>query len=389
MKRTFAASLLTFSILLTPSVGLAADQAAAEANRYFIPTSKSFWRNALGARRTTPEGFTTDLSDLQLRFAQLAGLKPVAIKKFSILEVEMAEDVMPRATPSAQTGWGVQLIQNNIANSVVGASVSVAILDTGIDTHHPDLSRRISLCQDFTDRFSILVKDSCTDENGHGTHVAGIVAADGGPKGQGSIGLAPTVKIMAMKVCSQSGTCFSDDIAAGMRGAVDAGAQVIVLGFGGEQESSFVTEAITYADEHGALVIAAAGNDGPYDDSLDWPARDARVIAVGAIAGDEKIAEFSSRGLNGSSKPFTREEGDIELAAPGVNIESTFLKNGYAILSGTSMAAPHIAGLAARLWQADAEYPAQATRLLLRELAHDIGIVGDDSESGWGVPRLK
>lgn len=267
-----------------------------------------------------------------------------------------------------------------------GLGVTVAVLDTGIDTNHPDLHDRIGGCINFANPSSGLIEDSCSDGNGHGTHSAGIIAADGGPDGIGMFGFAPQAKLLAYRVCDDAGVCYSDDIAVAIQKAVDAHAQIITLGFGGEQDSSFISDALQYAADHHVLVIAAAGNDGPYDNSVDVPARDTRVIAVGALASDGTVADFSSRGNNESTKPYHPDAGDIEFIAPGVNIESTFTGGGYAILSGTSMAAPHVAGLAALLWQGKADNPAQVTRALLRQHSEDVGPDGDDNASGWGVP---
>jgi subtilisin len=216
--------------------------------------------------------------------------------------------------------------------------------------------------------------------------MAGILVADGGPNGSGIYGFAPKASISVYRVCDGTGLCLSDDIAVAIRAATDAGAKIILLGMGGESPSSFVNDAIAYAADHDVLIVAAAGNDGPYEDSMDWPARNPAVVSVGAVDTTLTPADFSSRGTNLKTAAFRSDEGDIEFAAPGVNIESTFKDDGYAILSGTSMAAPHIAGLAALVWQSEAEHPAQATRSVLHELAKDLAPTGDDAATGWGIP---
>lgn len=391
MKRPLIAFLLAFSVIVgTPAAALAASSGTD--SRYFVPTTKAFWRSAFKARHVFEDGFTADLSDLQIRLARLAGIKPIPVKKFNILVDDAAVATpTPQATPAQSVAWGVHAVvrDGSLSDATAGAGRTVAILDTGIDREHPDLARRIALCADLTDPAADFVKDSCDDLNGHGTHMAGIIAADGGPDGEGVFGFAPAASISAYRVCGRAGICFSDDIAVAMRHAVDEGADIVVLGIGGEAQSSFIEDSLAYAAERGVMVIAAAGNDGPYEDSIDWPARDSRVIAVGALNSDMTIAEFSSRGMNRTTKAYQSDEGDIEFAAPGVNIESTFRDGGYAILSGTSMAAPHIAGLAARVWQADAKNPAEATRAFMHELAVDSGAIGDDAATGWGMPVQK
>lgn len=367
MKHPFIAPILAFSIVFAmPTAALAAS--GSSSNRYFVPTTKAFWRSALGARNVFPDGFTADLNGLQLSVARWAGLKPIAVKKFNILAEQVAPSASPtpQITPSQSVSWGVRTMLGNdkLQKTSGGAGITVAVLDTGIDSTHPDLQDRIDGCFDLTDSVKAFIDGSCDDTNGHGTHMAGIIAADGGPDGTGFYGFAPQASISAYRVCNSDGMCLSDDIAVAIRHAVDAGDQIIVLGLGGEAESSFIDDALKYAADHDVMVIAAAGNDGPYDDSVDWPARNPITISVGAVDNERVQAEFSSRGR-------------VDFVAPGVNIESTFLDGGYAILSGTSMAAPHVAGLAALEWQKDAAHPAQATRDLLHKLA-----------SGAGIPTL-
>lgn len=387
MKPSFVAVFLMLSTVLTPVVASAASTSSTEGSRYLLQSTKGFWKSTFGARNEFADGFTADLSDLQLRLAKFAGLKPIAVKKYSILPADVV--VQERAVPTAQVPWGVVRITGADTVPAGGASVSIAVLDTGVAVAHPDLARRIRGCKDFTQPKVSVVDNTCVDDNGHGTHIAGIIAADGGKDGKGIYGVAPEATVLAYKVCADSGSCWSDDIAVAIRSAVDAGAQIITLSLGSDSASSLIADAITYATDKGALVVAAAGNDGPYSDSIDFPAALAKTVSVAAIDADGAIPDWSSRGINETTKTWSMQDGDVELVAPGVNIESTFKDGGYAILSGTSMAAPHVAGLAAVLWQKHAESPADATRTLLHELAHDIAPIGDDDASGWGLPVQK
>jgi subtilisin family serine protease len=388
-SRVFAA-FVVFSVMLgTPFAALAATTTTS--TRYFMPNTSAVWRNVMGARHVFDDGFTADLSAFQLRVAKFAGLKPIPVKNFNILADDVAPSVSPtpQVTPTQSVPWGVRAMLNDdtLKTTTGGVGVTIAILDTGIDREHPDLKSRVDGCYDYTDLTKGFVDNSCDDLNGHGTHMAGIIAADGGPHGDGIYGFAPQASISIYKTCNSTGSCMSDDIAVAMRNAVDNGAQIIVLGFGGESESSFIDDAIAYAHDKGVLVIAAAGNDGPYDDSLDWPARNPAVMSVGALDSDLAPADFSSRGINATTEPYSMDAGDIEFAAPGVNVESTFRGGGYAIMSGTSMAAASLAGMTARLWQSGAEQPASATRFLLHEISEDIAPKGDDNASGFGMPR--
>jgi subtilisin len=386
MKSTFTSFFVAFSLAFAPAIASAATLTPVP-NRYFVQTTKSFWRNALGARNTFDGGFTADLSDLQLRLAKIAGLKPIAVKKFTILETQTSPTPTPQPTPTTSAAWGVKyILGSQELGTVGGKGITIALLDTGADVQHPDLKGRVVGCTNYTNATEAFVDEQCDDENGHGTHMAGVAVADGGERGKGIRGLAPQADLLVSKVCNADGICLSDDIAKAIIAAVDNGANIIMLGLGGESDSSFIADAITYAAEHDVLVVTAAGNDGPDNEDLDWPARNPQTVSVGAIGADSRVAEFSSRGINGKTKAYFQNAGDIEFVAPGVNIESTFKGGDYAILSGTSMAVPHIAGLAARVWQADAEHPAAATRMILHQMALDLSPSGDDHASGWGVP---
>lgn len=382
----------SFALISLVFVIPAGAQAASDSSdgRYFVETGRAFWRGAMGARHVFENGFTANLSDLQLGIAKIAGLKPIPVATFNILSESEAPVPTPQTRPSQRVSWGVRVMLDDLElqQTSGGAGIRIAVLDTGVELTHPDLRRRVVGCFDFTDIARSLIEGQCEDLNGHGTHVAGILAADGGEDSTGSFGFAPQASISAYRVCSNAGSCLSDDVAAAIRHAVDAGANILVVGMGGEEAGSFIQDAIAYAVAHDVLVVAGSGNDGPYDNSVDWPARDVRVVSVAAVDNKNEPAEFSSRGVNAASTAYIADEGDTELAAPGVNIESTYRGGGYAILSGTSMAAPHVAGLAALLWQSGDEHPAEATRKLLHDHALDIAAPGDDATTGWGLPLL-
>ena len=296
-----------------------------------------------------------------------------------------------RPVPSVQIPWGIRTVYNDstILKTSGGDKVTVAVLDTGALITHPDLKNRVAKCVDFTNPKLAIVDGKCEDKNGHGTHVAGIVAADGGADGKGIFGVAPETKLFIYKVCNASGTCYADDIATALRTAAKEGANIVNMSFGSDLESGLITDAINFAISQNVLPIAAAGNDGPYDNSIDYPAAKVSVVAVAALNSNLDVTEWSSRGINSTTEPYVVEEGDIELALPGENIESTWNNNGYVILSGTSMASPFAAGLAAKYWQADATNPAEATREFLHKLAVDIKPTGDDNGSGFGLSMVK
>lgn len=351
MKHGFVAYFLVFCAAVAPVGALAVEGSSTGDGRYFLPTANRLLKGALGVRHTFEDGFTTDLSEFQLRLVRLAGTEPIPVVKYDILEESPAS--ASRAEPKFRIPWGVAAL-SGFTTPAGGASVSVAVLDTGIALH-PDLEGRIVACADFTESTTGMTEGSCDDRNGHGTHVAGIIAADGGADGKGVYGIAPQTDLLIYKVCNDAGSCLADDIAAAIRTAADAGVQIINLSFGGDTESSLIADAVAYAISKDALVVAAAGNDGPYPDSVDYPAALEGVMAVAAMDADAVIPEWSSRG------------DKVDAVAPGVNVESAFKEGGYAILSGTSLAAPHVTGLAAKHWEGQAEKKADATKAFVRD----------------------
>ncbi len=368
---------LFFAITLVFSLTAFTASAATSDNRYLVKSTSSFWKKSLIVRNVFEGGFTADLSDWQIKMTKIFGVEIQPVKKLNVLAVATPTPKAPvkSKTPAASVAWGVESLYGDSLEDVPtgGDGVTVAVLDTGINKTHSDLKARISDCADFSATSSFL-NGKCDDKNGHGTSVAGIVAADGG-SGKGIYGMAPSAKLAAYKVCDADGTCFADDIAAAIRYATDHNVSIILISVGADTESSLIRDAINYALSKGVMVVAAAGNEGPDDDSTDYPAAQEHVISVGAIDAKGNIPDWSSR-------------GKIQFVAPGVNIESTGKDGDYVTLSGTSMAAAHIAGLAAKEWQSDAKDPSAATLNLLHQFSQDMGMPGDDEVAGWGTPSL-
>ncbi|MFC4358139.1 S8 family serine peptidase [Halobium salinum] len=264
-----------------------------------------------------------------------------------------------RTADEQRVPWGVERIDADLAWTgqpsveYAGAGVHVAVVDSGIARGHPDLRANLGDGADFTGRLPFESPRTRPrdwhDGNGHGTHVAGVVAAAN--DGRGVVGVAPGATLHAVKVLGDAGAGFTSDIAAGIRYVARRGWQVANLSFnavvGRDRESWLLRWACRYAADRGVLLVAAAGNQGGNVAEV-VPARYDSVLAVVATNRSDAVATFSNRGRG------------VDLAAPGVGIESTLLDGEHGTFSGTSMAAPHVAGAAALVWQALAEETAEA-----------------------------
>ena len=263
--------------------------------------------------------------------------------------------------------WGVRRVYADEAHhdGYTGAGADVAIIDTGIDPNHPDLAPNMGGGECF-----VSCAGSCAacwdDDQGHGTHVAGTVAA--AQTGAGLIGVAPEATLWAVKVLDSGGSGSFSDIAAGIRWSARQGHDVANMSLGGTTHSSLVHDACQYAQCQGTLLVAAAGNAGT-PNSVLYPAAYPECVAVSAIDQNDDLAGFSSTGP------------EVELTAPGVDITSTAAGGGTAVMSGTSMASPHVAGVGA-LVMARGQTASQA-RLRLRNTAEDIGLA--PHEQGHGL----
>jgi len=227
--------------------------------------------------------------------------------------------------------WGLNKIQAPQAWDVTKGSnsIEIAILDTGVDLDHPDLTGKIVESINFTS------SATADDIYGHGTHVAGIAAASTN-NGIGVAGLGFASSVISVKVLGDDGKGYYSWIAKGIIWAADNGAKVINLSLGGSSASSTLEDAVNYAWNKGTIVVAAAGNNG--SSSPFYPAYYLNTMAVAATDINDNLASWSNRGEW------------VDVAAPGVSIYSTLKDGGYGNKSGTSMASPHTSGLAALLY---------------------------------------
>ena len=276
--------------------------------------------------------------------------------------------------------WGVKHIGAGLVHDGgnKGTGVRVGVLDSGIDYSHPDLVANYAGGHDFVNNDT-----DPMDDYGHGTHVAGTVAAEDNTVGV--VGVAPRTSLYALKVLSASGSGSWSDIIAALQWAVDNGIQVTNNSYGSSLNPGVtVKNAFNNSAALGILHVAAAGNTGNpkgKGNNVGYPARFESVIAVAATDKGNQRASFSSTG------------DAVELAAPGININSTLLGGGYSgeTWSGTSMASPHVAGTAALVIAAgitDANgngYINDEVRLRLQETAVDLGAPGRDPQYGYGL----
>ncbi|MBW4594824.1 MAG: S8 family peptidase [Brasilonema angustatum HA4187-MV1] len=276
--------------------------------------------------------------------------------------------------------WGADLVKapEAWAKGYTGKGVVVAVLDTGVDFNHDDLKDNIwtnpkeiagngkdddgdGLVDDVHGWNFVDNNNDVSDKFGHGTHVSGTIAGE--KNDFGVTGIAYDAKIMPVKVLGDDGSGSYTSISNGIHYAVDHGANVINLSLGGGSSDSTLEKAIEYASTKGVIVVMAAGNDGGLQPG--YPARyaDKSGIAVGAVDKNNQMADFSNKaGVN----PLTY------VTAPGVNVYSTIPGNKYASYSGTSMAAPHVAGVVALMLSANHNLTDAQVRQIVAETAvHD------------------
>ncbi|WP_242966427.1 S8 family peptidase [Clostridium sp. BSD9I1] len=274
--------------------------------------------------------------------------------------------------PGYKYQWAISATNANKAWSLVDQKreVKVAVLDTGVDYTHIDLKNRV--LTDLGYNFINNSKD-VMDDNGHGTHVSGIIAAEAN-NNQGITGIVGSldVKLIPVKVLDKDGIGEEDKIAEGIRYAADKGADIINLSFGSIDESEEILSALQYAKEKGIFIVAASGNDNS-NANLYLPAGyDEGVYTVSAVTPQYKKASFSNYGTS------------IDAAAPGVKIIST-VPNGYAVWDGTSMAAPLVSGVAAIVKAQNPSLTPDEITEILDSTATDIFTRGKDLQSGYGI----
>src|SRR5205809_4721987 len=269
--------------------------------------------------------------------------------------------------------WGPQRINAPAAwdTTTGNANSVVAVVDSGVSSIHPEFSGKL-----LTGTNCVTTGGSTDDDNGHGTHVAGIAAAIG-DNGIGIAGIAWAASILPIKVLDASGSGTNANVACGIQAGADFAASnpgmrvVENLSLGGPAYSQLMKDAVDYALLSNVLVVAAAGNDGKA--TVLFPAGYPGVMAVGATTPANERATFSTYGSH------------LSVVAPGVDIYSTYLGSSYKYLSGTSMATPHVSGTAALVRAVQAGLSPAQVRSQIEQTATRLGGSGFNPQFGWGL----
>ena len=279
-----------------------------------------------------------------------------------------AVSLMPEHYPWGIRKMGVEAFH---ARGYLGQGVKVGVIDSGIDFEHPDLT--VIGGRDYTGADA----DNYGDVMFHGTHVAGIIAAK--RNGFGVIGMAPDAELYSLQIFNLLGMASEGAILSSLQWCIDNGIEIVNMSFGGRYKTASLRDACSKTYEAGVLLIAAAGNEGNSSDSVGYPAKFETVVAVSAIDESETVASWSSRGPA------------VEVTAPGVDVFSTFTwpleyPHLYDTLSGTSMACPHVVGLAALIKSANPGITNVELRRRLSAFVKDLGLPGRDKDYGYGLP---
>lgn len=271
------------------------------------------------------------------------------------------EDTLPWGVDriDADWVWGDAEFATSVTTGINGEFVKVAVLDTGIDLTHPDLSVKGNV--NFVNP-----SKSGNDDNGHGSHVSGIIA--GLDNNAGVIGVAPDAYLYAVKVLDARGSGWLSDLVDGLQWCIDNRMQVINMSLGASSDNATFHQAIIKTYNAGITMAAAAGNSGSY--GLDYPGRYAETIGVSATTSSDKLASYSSYGP------------EVDVAAPGSNIYSTYKGGGYATLSGTSMATPHVTGTVALVLHKYGAMAPDQMKAHLKNTAENIGLTANQMGGG-------
>lgn len=315
---------------------------------------------------------------LQQVNASVVELTPSQLEQFQndpavqYIEEDVKRYLMDVPSIQAQsTPYGITMVQANQVSDINATNTKVCVIDTGYHLSHADLPNTGVSGFAFSGHGTWN-----SDGNGHGTHVAGTMVALN--NADGVIGVLPSAKagVHIVKIFNNSGNwTTASNLIQAIQSCKDAGAKVVNMSLGGGSSSTTEQTAMTNFYNGGMLLIAAAGNAG--NTSLSYPASYDAVVSVAAVDSSRNLASFSQR------------NAQVELAGPGVAVNSTWNNGGYNSISGTSMASPHVAGVAALVWSNHPQCTAPQIRSALNRTAQDRGTAGRDTSFGFGIVQAK
>jgi len=376
MKKMIA--VLLASLLMTSAAAptfASTVEMQAEQERYIV-----FFTNPLNTELIEKNGgeivqsySAVNAATVLMEQSKLEGMRALGL--ISSFHAENKFEESAQTTPWAHTNIN---IPKKVPSTLSGKGVKIAIIDTGVDSNHQDLTVKDGTCT-LDDSIS---PDACDhgyiDENGHGTHVAGIIAAKN--NSIGIVGVAPDAEIYAVKALDGNGDGTTSTIMAGIDWAIRKGVDIINMSLTTEYPDMGIKAMVDKANANGIIVVAAAGNAGTLsgsDETVEYPGKFPSVIAVASVKSDNRRASTSATGA------------EIELSAPGEMIYSTLPTRvaaaGYGTMSGTSMAAPFVAGMAALYKEKFPSYTNEQIRTLLHKNAKDLGNAGRDRLYGYGL----
>lgn len=361
MKKQLLLGLLSLVLMLTLIPSIVNAQASEE--RVIVLFKSKVDKSAIGKVKGKVKGEFKNVPALAVTVPSTA---IVALKKNPNVKA-VEKDILIKVNAQT-TDWGITRTKAQKAWNLglTGKGVKIAIVDTGIAKHDDLFIAGGISTVDYTTSYN--------DDNGHGTHVAGIVGAEN--NSIGTVGIAPDAEVYAVKSLNQNGSGYLSDIIEGIDWSITNKMNIINLSLGTTSHSTTLQQVVDKAYSQNILVVAAAGNNGSTDgsgDTVNYPARYASVIAVAATDSTDKRASFSATGST------------VEVAAPGVSIVSTYLNNQYGRMSGTSMATPYVTGNLALLKQANSTLSAKDLRVKLQQGVEDLGATGRDTWFGYGV----
>lgn len=365
-KNFFAKALLLTSTIILPVLA----NAQQATDRYIVkdPAIKSIQAFAVsqGAHLEREmkyfSGASISMSDA-VRAKLLAKFPKLSIEKDNEAHI-MGVQVKARpgggggvVQPAQSIPWGINATHSREANLINrGAGTTVCVVDTGIQADHPDLSGQVIGGENFVVIKGKLDATKFNDDNGHGTHVAGTIAAL--DNSIGVVGVAPDAKLLAVKVLDSRGSGYNSAVADGIISCVNKGADIISMSLGSSSPSTTVQAAVNTALNAGVLVVAAAGNEAG---AVSYPGAFDGVITVTAVDSAMNFASFSNFGPS------------VDYAAPGVGVTSTTKGSTYATWNGTSMATPHVSGILALTLSSGSLGP----------VATDIGLSAEQQGNGF------